>query len=202
MKLHRFTITVLCAATLCMAAAGQEQAAALPHVAGMQPFHATFAATSVNKDDFAFSTTPLFNGASGAIRASVTMTGDGTHGHFTGQGLFEAIFTSPLPVCAQPGGGGGIQSAYKGFVLVITFSSRQDQLFLALTNGSDCFNPAIGISSGQITFKAIGGTGRFEGASGTLVNPYTGIGLAASALAPSGFFNAVAGTLDGFLTLK
>jgi hypothetical protein len=201
MKMHQFTITLLCAAALCMAASEQDQPAVLPPVSGTQPFHATFAGTSVNKDDFGFSTTPLFNGTSGAIRASVTMTGDSTHGHYTGQGLFEAAYTSPLPMCAQPGGG-GIQSAYKGFVLAITFGTPQDQLFLALTNGSDCFNPAMGVSTGQVTFKVIGGTGRFEGASGTIVNPYKGIGLAASALAPNGFFNAVSGTLDGFLTLK
>jgi hypothetical protein len=131
----------------------------------------------------------------------LTMTGNGTHGHFSGQGLFEAVFTGPPQLCTQPGGGGGVQSIYKGFVLAMTFSPA-DQIFLALTNGSDCFNPMLGVSTGQVTFKVIGGTGRFEGASGTLTNPYKGIGLAASALAPNGFFNAVSGTLDGFLTLK
>lgn len=202
MKMNRLPIVVACAASLCGPAFTQELPLATPHISGTQPFHATMAGSSVNKDDFSFDATPLFNGMSGAIRAYSTIAGDGTHGRYTAQGLFEAVFTAPFTLCAQPGGGGGIQSSYKGFVLVMSFNATQDQLFLALSNGSDCFNPSAGVSVGQATFKVIGGTGRFEGATGTLVNSYKGIGVAASALGPSGFFNAVSGTFDGFITLK
>ncbi|PWU04656.1 MAG: hypothetical protein C5B51_16375 [Terriglobia bacterium] len=202
MKMHQLSIVVVCAGALCGAAFAQESQASSPRISGTQPFHATFSATTVNKDDFGFSTTPLFNGTSGAIRASVTITGDSTHGRYSGQALFEAIYTSPFTSCTQPGGGSGIQSVYKGFVVVMTFHATQDQLFLALSSGTDCFNPSVGISTGQATFQVIGGTGRFEGATGTFTNPYKGIGLAASALGPNGFFNAVAGTFDGSITLK
>ena len=201
MKTHRLPI-IVCAASLCGAALAQETSSEPREVHGIQPFHATMAGTSINKDDFAFTGTPLFNGMSGAIRAHADIVGESTHGGYTAQAQFEAAYASPFPVCVQPGGGGGIQSVYKGFVLVMSFNATQDQLFLALSSGSDCFNPTAGVSVGQVTFKVIGGTGRFEGATGTLVNPYKGIGLAASALGPSGFFNAVTGTFEGFITLK
>jgi len=202
MKMYRLPIVVVCAALLSTAAFAQESSPAAPHIVGPQPFHANFAAVSVNKDDFGFTTTPLFNGTSGAIRASATLSGDGTHGHFTGQGVFEAIYTNPARACTQPGGAAGIAALYKGFVLVMTFDSAQDQLFLALSSGSDCFNPIAHVSTGQATFSVVGGTGRFEGATGTLVNPYKAIFLAASALGPNGLFNAISGTFDGFITLK
>jgi len=196
MKTHPLPIVIACAALLCGAASAQEQ----PH--GTQPFHATMAGTSINKDDFGFTGTPLFNGTSGAIRAHSDIAGESTHGRYTAQAQFEATYTSPFPVCTQPGGGSGIQAVYKGFIVVMSFNPTQDQLFLALSSGTDCFNPSAGVNIGQVTFRVIGGTGRFEGATGTLVNPYKGIGLAASALGPSGFFNAVTGTFDGFITLK
>ncbi len=201
MKLRRSVVVIVCAASLCGVAFAQGRGGR-PHVPGAQLFHATMAATAVNKDDFSFSGAPLFNGTSGAIRASATVTGDSTHGRYSAHGLFEATYANPFPPCAQPGGAGGIEAVYKGFVLVMTFNATHDQLFLALSGGSDCFNPTAGVSIGQVTFKVIGGTGRFAGATGTLVNPYKAVGLAASALGPNGFFNAVAGTFDGFITLK
>ena len=202
MRTHRLPIVVISTALLSGAAFAQELPRVIPHISGTQPFHGTLAATAVNKDDFSFTGTPPFNGMSGALRASATIAGDSTHGHYTAQGLFEAIYTNPYPVCTQPGGGGGIQSVYKAFVLAMSFRETHDQLFLALSSGTDCFNPIAGVSTGQVTFKVIGGTGRFEGATGTVVNPYKALGLAASALGPNGFFNAVTGTFDGFITLK
>ena len=189
----------VCVALLCGPAFAQDLTLA-PHIAGPQPFHATLAAISTNKDDFAFTTTAPFNGSSGAIRALAMLTGHSTHGAYTGQGVFEAIYTNPVPACTQPGGSGGVEAVYKGFLVVMTFSATGDQLFLALSSGSDCFNPMTGVSTGQATFKVVGGTGRFEGATGTLVNPYRAAFLAASAV--HGLFNAVSGTFDGFITLK
>lgn len=41
-------------------------------------------------------------------------------------------------------------------------------LYLQMTTGSDCINLSTGVANCTLTFQIIGGTGRFQKASGTL----------------------------------
>jgi len=203
MKTHRVLTHLLacafCATSLCRLAFAQELPPA-PHISGTQPFHASIAGTCTNKDDFSFTGAPIFNGTSGAYRIACNLLGDSTHGQLTFHALAEEQFAT-VP-CALPGGGAGIQFPLKGFTVALTFHAQQDQLFLILSSGSECgaLSPPIGF--GKATFSVAGGTGRFQGASGTMSIAWQDVIVAGSALGGDGFFSGFGGTLDGFVNLK
>ena len=194
-----------CAASLCGAAFAQELPPATPHISGTQPFHAAYAGTCTNKDDFSLTGAPLFNGTnynSGALRVFCNFAGNGTHGEFTGQLVADDQPTTST--CTLPGGGTGGKAVVPAWLFVLSFNERQDQLFLSSNSGTDCANFAVSppMTYPQATFTVMGGTGRFEGASGTISFVDKSIILAFSRLATVGVFAANSGTLDGFITLK
>src|SRR5580704_2522407 len=96
------------------------------------------------------------------------------------------------------GDAGGMEMQTKGFSLVLSFSAT-DQLYLTHVSGSQCTNSVTGTT--QEMFNVLGGTGRFQGATGSISSTATVTGLAQSALAPSGFLAAIGGTFDGTITL-
>ena len=100
-----------------------------------------------------------------------------------------------------PGGATGIVSPFTGWVFVLSFDTLEDQLFLVLKNGSECANPSTGIGIAQFTFNVIGGTGRFEGASGTVAHTQTLMPLIVG-FGGRGFFSSNTGAFDGLITLK
>ena len=165
-----------------------------------EPFHANIAGACTNKDDFSFTGAPLFNGETGAVRISCALTGTSTHGCFTATLLSEAqVTTTP---CTQPDGGSGIETPPQGELVVLTFNTRNDQLFLRLTSGTQCQSLATGLGVAHTTTEVIGGTGRFAGATGTLDGDNTTLVLGVSALGPSGFFTNYTGTLQGSISLN
>ena len=89
--------------------------------------------------------------------------GDGTFGPFTFRELHADLSPSPQP----PPGCSGPNFAIAAGAGVFRF---QDGSFLIVTvmNGSGCVNPAAGASAITVQYQITGGTGRFEGASGTL----------------------------------
>ncbi len=89
--------------------------------------------------------------------------GDGTFGPFTFRELHADLSPSPQP----PPGCSGPNFAIVAGAGVFRF---QDGSFLIVTvmNGSGCINPAAGTSAITVQYQITGGTGRFEGASGTL----------------------------------
>ena len=203
MKTHRLLIMLMCAASVCGAAFAQERPPEIRDVHGTQPFHATYAGTCTNKDDFSFTGAPLFNGTnfnSGALRVFCNFAGNGTHGHFIAQlAADDQPTTSP---CTLPGGGPGVKGMVPAWLFILSFEATADQLFLKSTSGTDCLDPAANVSYPRTVFNVLGGTGRFEGASGTISFADKSIILAFSALGTVGVVAANSGTLDGFITLK
>jgi hypothetical protein len=84
-------------------------------------------------------------------------------------------------------------------VWVLSFPATGEQLFLQLGPGVQlgCINPTTRVSSGQTTLDVIGGTGRFEGATGSLVKTFQAIALALPPPPGKGLFANFTGTLDG-----
>lgn len=201
MTMHRFSIMALLSAGLSLAVA-QESSPGAREVHGTQPFHASVAGVCMNKDDFAFTKTPLLSATGGALRIYCDLTGQSTHGRLTFQAVAEEDF-SPASCTLAGGLSGGFQFPLSGYSIVLTFNG-EEQLFLTLVSGTECGNPALTpIGIGQSTLNIAGGTGRFEGASGTLSHTWRdGDLLAFSALGGDGFFASFNGTVDGFVTLR
>jgi hypothetical protein len=152
-------------------------------------FHASFAGIGTNKDDFSFTGTP---------GVYVTVTGKSTLGEYTAQEVAEN--QPDGNTCPLPDGGSGVELTFVGEVFVLSFAERGDQFFLNLSPGGQlaCFDPATRVASGQFTFDVSGGTGRFEGATGTIVQTWKFIGVASLSSPPvRGFFGGLTGTFDG-----
>ena len=201
MKLHRFSTVVVCAASLCVAASAQERPDVIARVSGNQPFHAGIAGTCTNKDDFSFTGTAAGLAPGLALRIHCVVAGKSTHGQYTAQILAEEQVT-PNP-CMTAAGAGGLEAAVKGFIVVLSFAATEDQLFLRLGGGgTQCLTAPGTVAPGQATLSVLGGTGRYQGATGSVVSLINPIALAFSALGGDGFLSAFSGTLDGFISLK
>jgi len=162
-----------------------------------KPFHAPFAGTITNKDDFSFTGTP--GGSS-----YETIAGKSTLGAYTAQAVAELRPDSNT--CPLQGGGSGVEFVFVGEVAVLSFAATEEQLFLNLSPSVpsyECLDPATGIATGQTTFDVIGGTGRFAGATGTIVKAWKNSTVLASPASPPGrgSFGNFTGTFDGTIEL-
>ena len=150
-------------------------------------FRAGFAGTSTNKDDLSFTGTPGFLN---------TFAGKSTLGRYTAQLVAEV---QPVGPCPLPGGGSGVELVFVGDVVVLSFAATGEQLFLTLSASVPshaCFDSATGVTSGQTTYDVSGGTGRFAGATGTILKAWKTIFLAPPATG-RGSFGSFTGTFDG-----
>jgi hypothetical protein len=179
MRTHRFVIEVVLGIGLAVAAGNVE--------AKDKPFHASFAGTTINKDDFSFTGTP---------GSYATVTGKSTLGPYTAQSVYEVVPDGNT--CPLPGGGSGVQFVATGEVFVLSFTATGEQLFLRLSPSGQlaCVDPATGVTLGQLTFDVSEGTGRFAGATGTIVKTFKIIGLAPPPPG-KGLFSSFTGTFDG-----
>jgi hypothetical protein len=106
------------------------------------------------------------------LRSRVNSVGaQGTLGSSTIQGVIEYVLSGPA-TC--PNGNAGVEftllrslnpAAPSNFVQ--RFESTGDLIFSEETSGTLCFDPATSIEFFSGTTKITGGTGRFEGATGT-----------------------------------
>lgn len=156
--------------------------------------HADFTGITTNKDDFSFTGTPAGYG---------TVAGNSTLGEYRAQLVFEV--PPDNQTCTPPGGGSGIETVFVGEVVVLSFTEREEQLFLHLSpsvTSHACFDPTVGVFTGQTTFDVTGGTGRFTGATGTIIKTFKAIGLAFPPSPPGkGGFYSFTGTFDGTINL-
>ncbi len=186
MRKHQFVIGLVLGMSLAVASSRVE--------AEEKQFHASFAGTSTNKDDFSFTGAQGFHG---------TIAGKSTLGHYTAQLVSED--PPDGNTCTLPGGGSGFEFVWVGEVVVLSFTERGEQLFLRLSpnvTSHGCFDFATGVGNGQTIFDVSGGTGRFVGATGSVVKTWKLIALAPPANPPGkGFFASFTGTFDGMVDL-
>ena len=186
MHKHRFVIGLVLGVGLAVAVGSVE--------AREKPFHASFVGTFTNKDDFSFGGTP---------GSYVTVAGKSTLGPYTAQLVDEV--SPDGQTCPLPGGGSGVEFVFAGEVGVLSFAEKGEQVFLTLSpsvTSHGCLDLATGVGTGQTTFDVSGGTGRFAGATGTIVKTWKYIVLAAPASPPGkGGFGSFTGTFDGTIEL-
>jgi hypothetical protein len=153
-------------------------------------FKARFAGTII--------TTPFtFTGGPGF---SITVTGKSNEGAFESQIVGEVKPTGNP--CELRNGDRGQEMEFVGKVIVLTFKTSLDQLFLTLQRGPFCqsiVNPAE--LDGITHFEVSGGTGRFAHASGTVTETWNITLLAAGPDPSTIFFGSFTGTFDGTIQL-
>lgn len=157
-------------------------------------FHASFVGAFTNKDDLSFTGTQ-------GVNLSL-LTGESSLGDITVQLVAE----NPPPdgtTCTPPGGGSGLVLGFAGEIVVVSFPERGDQLFLRLSpniTSVGCFDLTTSVLTGQTTLDVTGGTGRFAGATGTVIKTYhvTQLGLPPSGKGAIGGFT---GAFDGTIKL-
>jgi len=77
----------------------------------------------------------------------------------------------------------------------VTTFEDQSQLFFVASGGYSCVSQSTGYYYGQVEGDYVGGTGRFEGATGTITSPFEGQNLGA----PNVGFRSITGTAEGTL---
>ncbi len=185
MRKYMFVIGVVMGVSLAVAGGNVE--------AKEKPFHANFAGIETNKDDLSFT------GTSGAGYA--TVAGKSTLGEYTAQMVGD--FEPDGNTCTPPDGSSGVELAGVAEVFVLSFTATGEQLFLTLSPVGQvgcCSDTGI-VCTAQITFAINGGTGRFAGATGTIVKTVKSIGLAPLDPSGRGGFSSFTGTFDGTIEL-
>ena len=185
MRKHRFVIGLVLGFGLAMAGSSVEAKEKL--------FHASFVGSSTNKDDFSFT---------GTSAAYLTVAGKSTLGPYTAQLVAEN--PPDGEACPLPGGGSGVELVFVGEAAALSFAATEGQLFLNLSpsvTSHGCFDPATGVATGQTTFDVSGGTGRFVGATGTILKTWKFISLTFPSPSSKGFFGSFTGTFDGTIEL-
>jgi hypothetical protein len=189
MRKYRFVIGFVVGMGLALAAGSVQ--------ARDKSFQAHFAGICTNTSE-AFS----YTGAPGGENYC-PVTGKSTLGGYTAH--FVGEVQPDGHTCTVAGGGSGVELVLTGDDAVLSFTAHGEQLFLRLSpsvTSHTCFDPATGINIGQITFEVNGGTGRFEGATGTIVKTFKFITLAPPASPPGkGFFGSFTGTFEGTIEL-
>ncbi|MBV8904398.1 MAG: hypothetical protein JOZ22_12245 [Acidobacteriia bacterium] len=130
----------------------------------------------------------------GANTAEENVAGHGTLGQFTFRDV-RSIATSPQPSSTCPGlyfpstAGAGLLRFQDGSLLKVS-----------LTQGSDCIDLVHLVGNCTLTFKIIGGTGRFQNAEGVLTYTETALPLLADVANNPVFFSEtgeLTGTISG-----
>ena|SRR2546422_10330812 len=128
--------------------------------ARQKSFHAHFAGTDNGTSEITFpGTTP---GAD-----YIVVAGKSTLGTYTAQAV--SAWELDSKTCTPPDGGSGVEISGIAEVFGLSFTATGEQLFLKLSPGQVGCCSDTGVCTGQITFDVSGGTGRFAGATGTIV---------------------------------
>jgi hypothetical protein len=188
MRKNQFIIGIILGMGLAMAVSSAD--------AKDKQFHANFAGSDIFTADFSFD-----GRQPGAD--DITVTGKSMLGEYTAHAVAEVAPDGNS--CTLPGGGSGVELVHVGKVFVLSFAERGENLFLTLSpsvTSHMCLDPVPFTASGQVTFDVSGGTGRFAGATGTIVETFEFIGLAPPASPPGrGGFASLTGTFDGTIKL-
>lgn len=154
--------------------------------AGGESFDASFVGTCTRKTDFSYTGV----GPGGYC----TVAGKSTLGPYIAQLVFE--FNLDGKSCTLPNGHTSVETKAVGEDAVLSFPEKSEQLFLRL-DPSVTSIACVGASSAQVNFVVKGGTGRFVGATGTVIKTYQTIGRAPPTPPGKGTFFSFTGTLEG-----
>ncbi len=153
-------------------------------------FRTAYAGSVINKDDFSFT---------GAPSSYATVVGKSPLGEYTAQLVVEVAPDGST--CTPPGGGSGVGLTVVGEEVVVSFAEKGDQVILHLNSDTPnlgCFDPTARLFAGQTTLDVNGGTGRFAGATGSIVKTFQTIGQAPLNVPPGkGGFSSFTGTFNG-----
>ena len=188
MRSNRFVMAFVVGISLAVAA-GRAEA---KNDKNEKPVRLSFSGTSTNKSDLSF------DGNQQGFGFINTMAGKGTLGAFNAQLVAEFL---GVGVC---GGGTGFDLVVAGEAVVLSFTSSGDQLFLALSpsvTSHACLDVPTGVTDGETTLDVTGGTGRFAGATGTVVKTWKSIHLAPVVPPGNGSFSSFTGTFEGTIGL-
>ena len=154
--------------------------------AGGKSFDASFVGICTRKTDFSYTLAP---------GAYCTVAGKSTLGPYIAQFVAETKLDGKS--CTLPNGHTSVEVAAVGEDVVLSFPEKSEQLFLRL-------DPSVtsifcnGDPHSQINFVVAGGTGRFVGATGTVVKTFQIIFRAPPASPPGrGTFSSFTGTFEG-----
>jgi len=185
MRKQRFVIGVVLGISLAVAGGSVE--------AKDRQFHAHFAGTDSSADEYTFP---------GATPGAdyIVVAGKSTLGEYTAQAV--SAWEADTKTCTPPDGSSGVEISGIAEVFALSFTRTGEQLFLNLSPGQVGCCSDTGVCTGQITFAVSGGTGRFAGATGTIVKTVTVFGLAPpDSPSSQGFFGSFTGTFDGTIEL-
>jgi hypothetical protein len=165
------------------------------------------AAARQQKGQFEFSGTFIntaFDVNADGLKAGLSTTGTkGSLGPMQGKGVVEFVFN---PVANCPAGQFGLtlvtQDAGGNPVVwrfVQRFNSTGDLLISQYTAATLCIDPTTGIQAGTAEVAFIGGTGKYEGATGTASCVGTAMTLVADA--NGNFFGEQSGTCEFTINL-
>jgi hypothetical protein len=161
-----------------------------------RPFRATFAGIYTNKDDFNYTGSEREQGLLGLV------SGKSTLGYFAGYLVVSTVGTAQEYLDSSGNRGTEVANTVESFVL--TFEDTGELLFLknSETNAvPPCLVPGVG-GSGNTGLDVVGGTGRFDGATGHVSKPFNLISLVAPASPGKGRMDSLSGTLEGTIQLK
>jgi hypothetical protein len=140
-----------------------------------------------------FVDTAIDTNGDGVAAASFMGVATGFRGGASYQGLTEIEFAA-TGLC-DPGEVEGVIAAYS----IVRRFSNGNLMFSRLVEGSFCLNPATGKAEVSISAEIIGGTGRFEGATGSYQINYEATALLpdpTGGIAHGAFAGTVTGTIS------
>jgi hypothetical protein len=155
-----------------------------------RPYKGTFAGTSL--------TSRIDLNNDGSLAGWSTSVVNTNLGKSTNEGVVERRFVAAPGVCAA----GQVELGLVQGKGVSTFLSTGDQIFGETTSSTFCYDPATGNYSGHDTGIVTGGTGKFEGATGSIERSYTGTDLVIDRdPASKQAFGRFSGEFSGTITL-
>ncbi len=160
-----------------------------------KPFQATFAGSLVNKSDFSYTDVVTDSSSTGFFQGKSTL------GNFTAQLVTTAGATGKD--CAGANNAKGAEGRMKGSAYIFTFNDTGDQLFLQLNaSKSSLYCGVTGVGTAGVSYlDVISGTGRFEGATGSLVKTWKAAAVAPPSAPGKGRLSTFTGSFDGTVVL-
>jgi hypothetical protein len=140
-----------------------------------------------------FVDTAIDTNADGVAAASYSGGTKGFRGGASYSGLQEVQFT-PTGLCEA----GEVEGKIVAYSIVRRFSNG-DLMYSRLVDGSFCFDPSTGKANVAVSAEITGGTGHFEGTTGSYELEYEVTGLLpdpTGGLAHGAFVGTISGTID------